>query len=286
MAGVTVNRIEEEPAIWRRHLARVLVPLYLTLIFGACALCWMLAVEAVLIGQPLLGIALMLAGPLAYALAAGFLSRLHRRHVIEGRMPVDTGLRSYFHRRLYGLCWTSIYYSGPLYFVILSVPLLKRTVFRLFGYRGSMDFTIYPDTWIRDLPLLNFGRGTYLSNKATVGSNMIFVHNGKQSIVVGRIDIGAGSMIGHAALVGPGTWIGENVVMGVGSAIGRKASIGDRTMIGDVMVVDHGGTVGRDCVLGTRSYVGLKAHVPDGVHVPTLGTATRKAVSSERRGSY
>jgi hypothetical protein len=45
--------------------------------------------------------------------------------------------------------------------------------FRLFGYRGSMKFTVYPDTWIRDLPLLMFGEGAYVSNRATLRTNIV-----------------------------------------------------------------------------------------------------------------
>jgi hypothetical protein len=69
---------------------------------------------------------------------------------------------------MYGLCWTSLYYCKPVYHFCLCVPWLKALVFRLFGYRGDLNFTVYPDTWIRDLPLLDFGKGAYISNRATL----------------------------------------------------------------------------------------------------------------------
>jgi hypothetical protein len=45
--------------------------------------------------------------------------------------------------------------------------------FRLLGHRGSLDFKVDPDTWIRDLPLRDLGPGAYVSNRATLGTNMV-----------------------------------------------------------------------------------------------------------------
>jgi hypothetical protein len=74
-------------------------------------------------------------------------------------------------------------------------------VFRLFGYRGSMNFTIYPDTWIRDLPLLKFEDGVYVSNRATLGTNMV-LSNG--FLLVGEITLRAKALVGHLAMLAPG----------------------------------------------------------------------------------
>ena len=89
--------------------------------------------------------------PLAYLLTCGLLSRPFWSAIKPGRFPRSLSHPVYFGRRLYGLCWTAVYYS-PFYWLYLSVPTLKWLTFRLFGYRGQMDFTLYPDTWIRDLP--------------------------------------------------------------------------------------------------------------------------------------
>lgn len=176
-----------DPAIspTRRRLCAVLANLYYLAIWGApCALV-ALAVHS----SFWVSLALIAMAPLSFLLVAGGLSQLHSRKVVEGRFPLDTGDPRYFHRRLYGLCWTSVYYSGPVYYMVLSLPLLRKLVFRLFGYRGNMNFTVYPDTWIRDLPLLDIGEGAYLSNKATIGTNMIFYRNGERFIEVGAIKL-------------------------------------------------------------------------------------------------
>lgn len=262
---------------WRRTVAAILIPSYLALIFGAPALLlWMAARQAWPIAM-----ALGLAAPLAYVLTAALLSWPHQRFVVEGRMPLDTAIPAYFHRRLYGLCWTAVYYSGPVYFLILSVPVLKRATFRAFGYRGSMDFTIYPDTWVRDLPLLDFGAGSYLSNKATIGSNMIFIRNGQKIIEVGRITVGRNAMVGHLTMVGPGTEIGDGVQIGVGCGIGRRVRIGERAVIGDTVVLDHGAKVQACASVSTRSYVGMGRNVLETDEVAPATSLLRKPKRAE-----
>jgi hypothetical protein len=95
-----------------------------------------------------------------------------RKAIVPGKFPRDTGHFVYGPRRLYGLLWTLLYYSGPLYWLILTVKPLKSLVLRAFGYTGSLNFVVYPDTWIRDLPFLRIRDGAYLSNKATIGTNI------------------------------------------------------------------------------------------------------------------
>lgn len=192
-------------------------------------------------------------------------------------MPLDTAVAAYFHRRLYGLCWTAVYYSGPLYFAVLSVPVMKRWVFRMFGYRGAMDFTIYPDTWVRDLPLLDFGAGSYLSNKATIGSNMIFIRNGQKIIEVGRIKVGKNAMVGHLTMIGPACEIGDDVQIGVGCGIGRKVKIGERAIIGDTVVLDHGAKVEACAIVTTRSYVGTGRTIKEREEMGPAASLLRKS---------
>jgi hypothetical protein len=125
-----------------------------------------------------------------FATTAGICSLPFQRYIIPGKFRRNLNDTVYFGRRAYGLCWTALYYCTPVYFLCLSFAPLKWLTFRLFGYRGSMNFVIYPDTWIRDLPLLNFGDCAYLSNKATVGTN-IALSNGL--ILVGPITFKAKS---------------------------------------------------------------------------------------------
>lgn len=213
-------------------------------------------------------VAWLLVAPLIFSfvfvLVAGLLSWPYQHLVVEGRFPRDLGTKRYAGRRLYGLCWTAVYYCKPVYFICLTLSPLKTLMFRLFGYKGSMDFTVYPDTWIRDLPLLDFGPGTYLANRATLGTNLV-MQNG--DIVVGAIRTGEDCMVGHLTMVAAGTKLGKHVNLGSGCAIGMNIDIQEYVVAGDTAVIDHYTVVGAGSVVGTRSYVGRRCRIPAGTSI-------------------
>ena len=272
-------------AMWRRRAVQALIPVYILLIGGSAIVVAMAPI--LLVHKLVVQCALAAAAPatftIAYVLVAGGLSRLSLRAMVAGRFPRDLQHPVYGPRRLYGVCWTAIYYFPLLYHAVLATPGLKRLTFRLFGYRGSLDFATYPDTWLRDLPLVTFGAGCYLSNKATISPNMC-LNNGK--ILIAPVSIGAQSMVGHAAQIGPGATVGAYAVIGHGSliapnvrlgegadvgvaaAIGVGVRIGDGAHIGHCVTVEHGSMIGSRCDVGSRAYVGQKTVIHDGVRIP------------------
>lgn len=262
---------------WRAMVVRGLVPVYLMLIAGAPAALVVALARAA--RTPLRFYAAVGLSPaiyvVTYVVVAGVLSRLTLRWITPGRYPRDLGHRIYGPRRLYALGWTAIYYWAPLYHAILAVPALKRLTFRLFGYRGSLDFQTYPDTWLRDLPLLSVGKGAYLSNKATVSPNMC-LRSGK--VIVLPVSIGAGTMIGHLTMIAPGVDIGPHCEIGVGAAVGINVSVGAHTVVDAETVVDHDAAIGDRCVIGTRSYIGRKAVIRSGIRVPPASVVPARAV--------
>ncbi|AIE86781.1 hypothetical protein OP10G_3413 [Fimbriimonas ginsengisoli Gsoil 348] len=201
-----------------------------------------------------------------FCILAGVLSLPHRKGVVAGKFPRDVRHPVYFHRRMHGLCWTSLYYFKPVYYLCLTIPTLKRATFRLFGYRGSLDFTAYPDTWIRDLPLLSIGKGVYLSNRATIGTN-IATRNG--SIVVSGITIDDGALIGHLSMLAPGVHVGKQAEIGVGCGVGLQVELGDRAYIGPCCAIDSGASFLEESSVGAMSYVGKRTVVGAGVSVPS-----------------
>jgi carbonic anhydrase/acetyltransferase-like protein (isoleucine patch superfamily) len=256
-------------AISRRRaiLIQALVPVYLGLMTGvplatACALVCAVSPIAWRAAALILAPAICL---VAYVVIAGLLARLTRSAIVPGRFTRALGHEVYGPRRLYALCWTAVYYCGPLYHAVLAIPALKRLVFRLFGYRGSLDFQAYPDTWLRDLPLLSIGKGAYLSNKATISPNMC-LKNGK--IIVLPVTIGAGTMIGHLTMIAPGADIGADSEVGVGAAIGVNVCVGAHSLVGPEVVLDHDSVIGERCIIGTRAYIGRRTVIRDGLRVP------------------
>jgi carbonic anhydrase/acetyltransferase-like protein (isoleucine patch superfamily) len=217
---------------------------------------------------PLLGVVLLLLAPIEYAtlfvLVAGLLSMPYQRAIVPGRFPRDLSVPLYRARRLYGLCWTAVYYFKPLYWAALSLPPLKRLLFRLFGYRGSMDFTIYPDTWIRDLPLLDFGEGAYISNRVTLGTN---VGMSDGTLLVDRITVGRGALVGHLAMVACGTVLEPESEVGVGCALGIRVRLHEGALLSPCCTLGHAVTVGPAATVGTTSHVGSGARVEGGARV-------------------
>lgn len=266
----------------RRNLISALVALYIALLTGIPFLAAALPVLW-LRGTVTTALALFLSPVLfgfTYIAVAGGLSRLTRRAMIAGKFPRDLGHEVYGPRRLWALCWTAVYYCTPLYHGILAVPALKRFTFRLFGYRGSLAITLYPDTWIRDLPLLEVEDGAYLSNRATIGTNMCMQDG---TVIVAPVRIGKGAMVGHLAMLAPGVAIGERAEIGVGCAIGLKARIGARARIAPCTTVNHGASVGADCDIGTQCLVGMRAVLHDGVRIPA-GTVVPPRLELRNQG--
>jgi carbonic anhydrase/acetyltransferase-like protein (isoleucine patch superfamily) len=251
----------------RRRTVQLLLPVYLGLICGVSAGA---ASAPVILAHRLFARLLgAVAAPavfvVVYVFTAGGLARLTLGSIVAGKFARDLGHFIYGPRRLYAICWTAIYYCPPVYHAVLAVPALKHLTFRLFGYRGSTEFTTYPDTWLRDLPLLDIGEGAYLSNRATVSPNMC-LQNGK--ILIAPVTIGAGAVVGHGTLVAPGVTIGKRTEIGVGGAIGIGVKIGDRVRVGHVVQFDHGAVIGSGCDIGSRAYIGRNTVIREDLVVP------------------
>ena len=203
--------------------------------------------------------------PVGFVIVVGALARLHAAKIVAGRFARSMSSPGYFHRRLYGLCWTAIYYFTPVYSLVLAFPGGRAALFRMFGYKGSLDFTVYPDTWIRDLPLLQLKRGAYVSNRATLGTNMVMSDG---TILVDRIVVGERALVGHLAKIAPGVVIGDGAQVGVGAGIGIKTQIDDNVQIGPMTFVEHYVRIGKGARIGGAAYVGSRCRIGAGVLIP------------------
>lgn len=220
---------------------------------------------------------------LAFALVAGLLSIPHQRGIIPGRFPRTVSNNVYFHRRLYGLCWTALFYFKPVYYLVLMIDPLRRCVFRIFGYRGSLNFTVYPDTWIRDLPLLKLGNGAYISNRATLGTNLVLT-NGR--ILSDFITVEDGACVGHMSMLAPGVHVGRKAEVGVGCGIGIQTRIGDNAKVGPTSVLEHAVHIGAGTMVGTMAFIGSGSNVGPNLSIPAaslIPSRSRVTTISEAR---
>ncbi len=270
----------------RRGLFFALSSLYLLLIFGApFAICALLFLSATSFSLRLVA---LLISPIFYSvlylLFAALLSLPHQGAIVPGRFPRDVSHPIYFHRRLYGLCWTAVYYFVPVYHLALSLPLLKKILFRLFGYRGDMGFTTYPDTWIRDLPLIKFGKGAYLSNKATIGTNIALPDG---SILVEPVTVEDGALIGHLVMLAPGTHIKRGADVGVGTAIGLRTTVGEGAKINPGCSLEHGVKLGARVKVGSVTYIASAVEVAPDIVIPSGVTIpARMRITCQEEASF
>jgi 1-acyl-sn-glycerol-3-phosphate acyltransferase len=193
-----------------------------------------------------------------FAIVAGISSIPFHWAIRPGRMPASVAVPLYAARRVYGCLWTSVYYCKPVYAFVLGVRPLRALVFRLFGYSGCLDFTVFPDTWIRDLPILRLGRGAYVANRSTLGTN-VMTDSGE--VLVGTIRLGAAAQIGHLSVIGPDTTVGRKSVIGAVSQVGMGVRIGNRVRLGPCCSVEHHTSIGDGSVIESNQYVPVGSHV-------------------------
>lgn len=207
---------------------------------------------------------------------AGLMSRFSHSKIIPGRFPREAFHRIYGWRRVYGICWTQVFYFKPLYAISLAVPRFKSYMFRLFGYKGpSTSFVVYPDTWIRDLPVLEIGKDAYLSNRSTIGTNICLNDN---TIMVDAIRIKDKGLVGHLAVLAPGCSVESEAEIGVVTSIGLRSWIGPKVSIKPNCLINHGCNLEEGCEIGTRSYIGLRARIGKEVKVPAGANIPEGAV--------
>lgn len=183
-----------------------------------------------------------------------------------GRVRRDPQDRTYAARLRYTRALRRYVYNPALLDAVLSVPWLKELFLRSFGYRGSTDFTIYPDCWIRDLPLLDIGERAYLADGIVLGSNQVSLD--QEWLQVDRITIGARTVFDQQCMVGYGTSIGENCVLSIRVAIGMNVRLGRGTKVGPTSNIGHQCRLGDGVTVGNAVFVGHFSRVDDGVEIP------------------
>lgn len=268
-------------------MAKLLFPfnvlLMLVLIFGTPLAATFGAVNST---TGVLRVLVLLTSPIFFALLmvfiAGGLSLPFHASIRPGKFPRTLDHPTYRRRRYYGICWASLFYCKPIYYLCLTIPWLKWLTFRLFGYRGQMNFTVYPDTWIRDLPLLELGEGAYIANRVTLGTNMP-LRDGK--VLVDYVRVGRGALIGHLTMLAAGVNIGDGTELGAGCAAGIRVTTGRDCDIGGMCVLGHLAKLNSNIRLGLSSYVGVAAKVDENAVLPAFSSVPDRGVLHARNAT-
>ena len=172
----------------------------------------------------------------------------------------------YQDRLIYTREFRRFIYNPAVLNVIFSDSKLKHRFFRTFGYKGSTDFTIYPNCWLRDLPMLDIGKGTYLGDGILLGTNQ--VSQDQKTLKVGTITIGERCVFDQHCKLGYNSVIGDDCIIGIQTAIGLKCSMGNNVKLGEATTVRHGVTIMDNVTIGAETQIGNFSIIEDGVSLP------------------
>lgn len=196
------------------------------------------------------------------------------KYIKNGTLPRDMNNESYKGRVAYTRALRRYVYNTAVFNEILMCEDLKEKFFRVFGYQYQLDFTLYPNTWIRDLALQNFkiGKGAYLADGIVLGTNQ--VSTCQKKLKVGPIQIGDFTIFDQNCKVGLRTTIGEKCIIGISCHIGLMSKIGSNVRISPLSNVGHlvkiadNVVIGSQCTIGTGSIVEEGAIIKEYLKIP------------------
>lgn len=203
-----------------------------------------------------------------------------------GRFKRNTQQTSYQHRLIYTKYLRAYVYDPARLNIVFSDAALQHLFFRTFGYQGNTRFTIYPNVWLRDLPLLDIGENVYLGDGILLGTNQ--VSENQQFIKVGKISIGNNSIFDQQCSVGLDTKIGHHVQARFRAAVGLKCTLGNHVVLGECCVIGHktqlddGVIIGTGVKLGNFVKVEANVHIPEHAVIPSFSHVTQQGVFSNK----
>lgn len=195
----------------------------------------------------------------------GLLSLVGQRKEVTRKCTKSLKNSEYLKRQIYRRCWEAIYYFKPLYQCVLTVSPLKTYVFRLFGFRGNLNFTIAASTWIRDLNLLKLGERAVISPRATLGTSLSL---SDQTLFSDHITLEPSAFVGPLCVLGPGARINQAAEVMTGTAVGIRSRIGEATRVANHCMISHGVTVGARTLVGEYTFIGPRATLTDRLLIP------------------
>ena len=172
-------------------------------------------------------------------------------NIKAGKFVRDTNDPDYKDRVTYTKELRNFLYNPAVLNVVFGEQELKEKFFRAFGYKGKVNFTIYPKCWLRDLPLLDIGDNVYLADNILLGSNQVDAD--QKTLVVGKIKIGDNTIFNQGCTVAGKTTIGDNCIIGFESAMGFGNRVGENTQIGERVTIGHCNKIGANVKIGYTS---------------------------------
>jgi acetyltransferase-like isoleucine patch superfamily enzyme len=150
-----------------------------------------------------------------------------------------------------------VLFIEPLRTVLFNVNVLRFLALRALGARVAFTANASNDVDLLDPSLLEVGPGATLGSRCLISCH--YVHEG--NLVLGRIRVGPGALVGAQAILAPGVTLGAGVELQV------------RAQLGPDVIVEEGAVIGAGASLEGGNHVGARARVaklawlPRGVRV-------------------
>lgn len=208
-------------------------------------------------------------------------------NIKAGKFERDQSHKDYKDRIVYTMALRNFLYNPAVLNVIFTDPELKTTFFRTFGYKGKVNFTIYPKCWLRDLPLLDIGENVYLGDNILLGTNLVTTD--QKFLLVGKIKIGDNCIFNQGCSLACMTTIGADCIIGFEVGIGFRNTIGEKVTIGERSTIGHGNRIGDKVTIGYLCKIGHSCIIEDGVvldemtEVPSNSLVTKDGIYPRQR---
>ncbi len=207
-------------------------------------------------------------------------------NIKAGTFNRETENQDYQDRLVYTKALRKFAYNPAILNEVFSCSELKESFFRTFGYKGALDFTIYPKCWLRDLPVLDIGSDTYLADGILLGTNQ--VSTDQKVLKVGTIKIGERCVFDQDCKLGYNANIGDDCIIGIQTSIGLKCKMGNNVKIGEATTIRHGVTIGNDVIIGSESQIGNFCVIEEGVvleefsTIPSFSIVTKEGIFNRK----
>lgn len=183
-----------------------------------------------------------------------------------GSFKRDIESKDYSDRLIYTKAFRKFIYNPAILNEIFSCAELKEAFFRIFGYKGALDFTIYPNCWLRDLPVLDIGSNTYLADGILLGTNQVSVD--QKILKVGTVKIVERCVFDQDCKIGYNSKCGNDCIIGIQTSIGLRCRMRDNVKLGEATTIRHVVTIGENVIIGSESQIGNFSLIEQGVELP------------------
>lgn len=177
-----------------------------------------------------------------------------RHEVMKGRVFFGWVIRSMLRRVVFvpGLRW-----------FLFSSNMLRFLTLRGLGARVPFSMNMSVDVDILDPSLFVAGPGATLGARCIISGHYIE----DDTLVLGEVRVGRGSLIAAEVGCAPGVVIGEQVLVKARAALSVGARVEDRAIVGADSVIDAYAVLGAGAETDNRVHVKVGTRVPSGTKV-------------------